>query len=67
MLNRKDFINVLFRSMILMGLMLITGVLVFRKSGNKIVCEFGFVCLNGNKLPSCSLPEADKLKEKKHF
>jgi hypothetical protein len=64
-INRRDFIKTSTRGLILGGLTLMTGVLLFREeSQGEDRCNFDFVCGNCSKLKGCKLPEATDYKKK---
>ncbi|RLD66264.1 MAG: hypothetical protein DRI95_07040 [Bacteroidetes bacterium] len=66
MLNRRSFIEKLTRSLILVMLASISGVLVFRESSNdQQACDFDFICKNCKKKQNCTLPEALEYKSEK--
>ncbi len=62
--DRREFIKTFSRGLILSGLAVISGVLIFRdnKGGND-QCNFDFVCKKCKNLNSCSLPEATDYKK----
>ena len=62
--TRKEFINTLFRGLILTGIVGIGGYLVLRKgSSENDSCSFDFVCKDCKKLKSCNIPEAVQFKK----
>jgi hypothetical protein len=60
-MNRRDFLKTVVRGIILSGIMLLVGQLLFKNKGEKS-CDF--LCRNCKKLNSCTLPEAVKFKPK---
>ena len=62
--DRREFIKTLSRGLIVSGLAVISGVLIFRdKNGKNDQCNFDFVCKNCKKINSCTLPEASDYKK----
>ncbi len=59
MCNRREFLKTSARTVLLGGLVLGSGYLIFReKPGNAEACNFDFACKNCNRLSLCNLPEA---------
>lgn len=59
MSNRREFLKTSVRTILLGGLVLGSGYLIFReKPENNEACNFGFACKNCKRLPACNLPEA---------
>ena len=61
--DRREFIKTFSRGLILSGLAVISGVLIFRDKGGNDQCNFDFVCKNCKKINSCTLPEAADYKK----
>ena len=65
MLNRRSFIEKLSRSLILVMLVSLSGVLIFREEKDEQqACDFDFICKNCKKKQNCTLPEAIDHKKK---
>jgi hypothetical protein len=60
-MERREFIKSIFRNIILTGILLFSGYLIFREKSEN-ACEFDFICKNCKKLSSCDLPEAEQAK-----
>lgn len=58
-MERRDFINSIFRNIILTGILIFSGYLIFREKSEK-TCEFDFACKKCKNLSSCDLPEAEQ-------
>ncbi len=66
MLNRRNFIEKLFRNLILVILALTSAYLVFKDATNEQqACDFDFICKNCKKNQNCTLPEAIEHKKEK--
>ncbi len=67
MLNRRSFIEKLFRNLILLIIASGSTYLVFKDGTNeRQACDFDFICKNCKKNQNCTLPEAiENKKEKK--
>ncbi len=60
-MNRKDFINKIIRYGIFIFLVALSAnLIVKRTSSGKKLCEENEVCSSCKKLPTCTLPEANK-------
>lgn len=65
MITRRSFIQSGFRNLVLGGLVVMSGVLIFRNMSEEETCDFDFLCKSCNKLKGCRLPEGIKFKEAK--
>jgi hypothetical protein len=64
MTNRREFIKTSARTVLLGGLVLGSGYLIFReKPGNTDACNFDFACKSCKRLTSCNLPETKTQKQ----
>jgi hypothetical protein len=60
-MDRRDFLRTTFRNVILSGIVITSGYLIFKEKSKK-PCNFDFACKKCKKLDSCTLPEAKELK-----
>ncbi len=59
MTNRREFLKTSARTILLGGLVLGSGYLIFKeKPKNAEACNFDFACKNCKRLSACNLPEA---------
>lgn len=64
MSNRREFLKTSVRTILLGGLVLGSGYLIFReKPENADTCNFDFACKNCKRLSACTLPEATAQKQ----
>jgi hypothetical protein len=60
-MNRREFLGNVLRNIILSGILVVTGYLLFKEK-NEESCDFDFLCKNCKKLNTCTLPESIKFK-----
>ncbi len=64
MLNRRDFIQSLFRNILLLVIGIVSGILIFRNQSIKNeTCDFDFICKNCRELSACTLTEGLEYKK----
>ncbi len=64
MTNRREFLKISARTILLGGLVFGSGYLMFKeKPINPETCNFDFACKNCKRLTSCNLPEAKTQKQ----
>jgi len=62
--NRREFIKTLGRGVAFAGLAGMTAYLAFRSEPEEgEACNFDFACKNCKRLKSCSLPEANNMRD----
>lgn len=59
--NRREFLQVFARGLVLTGIVAGSGYLIFRPEPDG-VCNYDFLCKDCRKLSSCKLPEAERHK-----